>query len=777
MSTERLYKRRDLPFELVDINLAEATEEELAELSKESGTGLSLDEMHRVRDHFLAKGRDPTDVELQSIGQAWSEHCCYKSSKVFLKEYVFGINTRQVIDRGDAGVMEFDRDHAYALRIESHNHPSAVEPYGGAATGIGGIIRDVLCMGAQPIALVDPLFFGPLDLPFKRLPEGIKHPKYLFGGVVAGIRDYGNRVGLPTVSGGVWFDDGYVGNCLVNVGCVGIAEKKHLRRNAVKGPGDILVLVGGRTGRDGIHGVTFASAVLTEESEKESRGAVQLGDPITKEPVIHAVLEANQKGLVNGMKDLGGGGLSCVVGEIALSGGCGAEVDLTRIPLKEEGLAPWEIWVSESQERMMLAVSPENLEDLLHVFKLWDVLATPVGKVIPDKIVRLSYLGAQVFELELEFLTAGPVYCRPCSVAERKTKSTEKHPKAKDRYDRDLLRLLSSPNICSKEWVIRQYDHEVRASTAIKPLQGRLGHWSHGDAAVIKPVEDSFRGLAMATSSNPFAVGADPYRGGKGSVDEVCRNLAAVGARPHSMTDCLNFGNPEKPDRLWGFREAVKGIGEVASALNIPIPSGNVSFYNESPTGSVLPTPVILGCGIVRDIRKCVTSDLKEDGNVLALIGSTTPDMSASAYYRMTKSRHSSVPDVDIGALRAGVEVVVGGIERGAIVSCHDISDGGLAVAIAEMCIGGDIGAELDLSKIGKMRSDAKLFSESNSRWLVELRRGREKLMPKDRKARMVKLGAVGGESLSIKSGRTLVDLEVRKMAKSFSDPLWRLVG
>ena len=777
MSADRLYVRQDVPFEFVEIRLSEATDPELKDISQESGTGLSVDEMHRVKDYFEAKGRNPTDVEFQSIGQAWSEHCCYKSSKVFLKEYVFGINTRQVIDRGDAGVMEFDRDHAYALRVESHNHPSAVEPYGGAATGIGGIIRDVLCMGAQPIALVDPLFFGPLDYPVEKVPPGIKHPKYLFGGIVAGIRDYGNRVGLPTVSGGIWFDESYVGNCLVNVGCIGIADKKDIRRNAVKGPGDILVLVGGRTGRDGIHGVTFASAVLTKESETESRGAVQLGDPIMKEPVIHAILEANERGLVNGMKDLGGGGLSCVVGEIALAGGCGAEVDLSKVPLKEEGLAPWEIWVSESQERMMLAVSSKNIDDVLHVFKLWDVPATVVGKVIPQKVVRLFFQGVKVFDLELEFLTAGPMYCRPCGVAKGKKKRAEKTPKPKDRYDAELLKLLASPNICNRDWVIRQYDHEVRGNTVIKPLQGKLGHWSHGDAAVLKPVEDSFRGLAVATASNPFAVGIDPYRGGKTCVDEICRNLASVGARPHSMTDCLNFGNPEKSDRLWQFREAVKGMGEVAQALNIPIPSGNVSFYNESQSGAVLPTPVILGCGIVNDIRRCVTSDLKKEGNTIAVIGATKQEMGGSEYYRMTRSYSSKVPDVDIPALKAGVDVVVGGIERGAIVSCHDISDGGIAVALAEMCIGGDIGAEVDLAKIEKLRSDVKLFSESNSRWVVELRKGKEKVLPRDRKAKMLKLGTVGGCALRITSNKLLVNTDVRDLAKSFNAPLWRLMG
>ncbi len=777
MSTDKLYIRKDVPFELVDIDLAAATDSQLVELSKESGTGLSLEEMGRIRDFFKEKGRSPTDVELQSLGQAWSEHCCYKSSRVFLKEYVFGINTKQVIDRGDAGVMEFDKDHAYALRIESHNHPSAVEPYGGAATGIGGIIRDVLCMGAQPIALVDPLYFGPIDYPADKLPPGIKHPKYLLGGIVAGIRDYGNRVGLPTVSGGLWFDEAYVGNCLVNVGCVGIAEKKNLRKNAVRGPGDVLVLVGGRTGRDGIHGVTFASAVLTKESETESRGAVQLGDPIMKEPVIHALLEANEKGLVNGMKDLGGGGLSCVVGEIALAGGCGAEVDLSKVPLKEEGLAPWEVWVSESQERMMLSVSPKNVDEVLHVFKLWDVPATVVGKIIPQKVVRLYFLGEKVFDLELEFLTAGPLYCRPCSAEKTGRRRKERAPKAKDRYDRELLKLLASPNICSKEWVIRQYDHEVRGSTVIKPLQGKLGHSSHGDAAVLKPTEDSYRGLAIATASNPYACSIDPYRGGKTCVDEMCRNLAAVGARPHSFTNCLNFGNPEKPDRLWLFREAVRGMGEVAKALSIPTPSGNVSFYNEAQSGAVLPTPALLGCGIVRDIRKCVTSDFKQEGNTIALIGSTEPEMGGSEYYRMTKAYSCKVPDVDIAALKAGVDIVLGGIERSAIVSCHDVSDGGLAASLAEMCIGGDIGASVDLSKMEKLRTDVRLFSESNSRWVVELRKGKEKLLPKDRKVKVSRLGTVGGPCLEIGTNRTAIDLEVGKMADSFNSTLWRMLG
>ena len=344
--------KRDVPFPLFDIAILDATDDQLKQVSADMALGLSLDEMKVVRDYFKKEGRNPTDVELQSLGQAWSEHCCYKSSKPILKEFVFGLDREDILSRGDAGVMVFDDDYGYCLRIESHNHPSAVEPYGGAATGIGGILRDVVCMGAQPIGLADPLCFGPIDYKGE-IPPGTKHPRYLVNGVVSGIRDYGNRVGIPTITGGFFFDESYTGNCLVNVACLGIVKRKDLANNFAGGPGEVMILIGGRTGRDGIHGVNFASADLTATSDEDSRGAVQLGDPITKEPVMHACFEVNAKHLITGMKDLGGGGLSCVVGEMALDAGCGADVDLEKVPLKESGLAPWEIWVSESQERMM----------------------------------------------------------------------------------------------------------------------------------------------------------------------------------------------------------------------------------------------------------------------------------------------------------------------------------------------------------------------------------------------------------------------------------------
>jgi len=774
---EKLYRKVEAPFELFEIDLPSASDEELVQLSNELGVALSLDEMQRIREYFKGRKRLPTDVEIQSIGQAWSEHCCYKSSKVFLKEFITGIDTPDVLLRGDAGVMRFDDEHAYALRIESHNHPSAVEPYGGAATGIGGIIRDVLCMGAQPIALVDPLFFGSLTLPNDAIPAGVKHPKYLFSGVVAGIRDYGNRVGIPTVSGGVWFDDGYVGNCLVNVGCVGIARIDELKNNAVGGPGELLVLVGGKTGRDGIHGVTFASAVLTEKSDEESRGAVQLGDPIMKEPLIHAVLDANRAGLVSGMKDLGGGGLSCVVGEIALSGDCGAEVQLDRVPLKETGLAPWEIWVSESQERMMLSVKEENVNEVLEIFSLYDVPATPIGKTVPDKQVTLFFGGVQVFQMDLEFLTSGPVYCRPFNPTVPASTIAESYPDEQERYNEIILAMLSSLNNCSREWVVRQYDHEVRGCTAVKPLHGLAGHSTHGDSAVIKPIEGSMMGLAISTATNPWAVALDPYRGGKMVIDEVCRNLVAVGARPHSLTDCLNFGNPEKPEVLGIFREAVRGIGEAAAFLKLPIPSGNVSFYNESQIGTVLPTPVVMGCGIVNNIETCTTSDFKKEGSSLYLIGTTQDAMASSLYFRETKSTSPKVPDTNLDILRKSIGFMLESISSGKILSCHDISDGGLAIALCEMAIGGAIGAEINVSAIEEeLRDDVKLFSESPTRWLLEVP-GDEKLSPPEG-VRAAKIGNVAGESVLIYSDeQILFERNVPEIEEKWSRRIWDIMG
>ncbi|MFQ5919575.1 MAG: phosphoribosylformylglycinamidine synthase subunit PurL [Thermoplasmata archaeon] len=771
-----LIRRVKAPFPLYRIDLLEAGDEELNRISKDLGLALSEEEMRRVQAYFRKRGRPPTDAELQSLGQAWSEHCCYKSSRPLLREFLFGIEAPSVLLKGDAGVMEFDEDHAYALRIESHNHPSAVEPYGGAATGIGGILRDVLAMGAKPIALVDPLHFGPLDLPYGDLPPGVKHPRYLFGGVVSGIRDYGNRVGVPTVAGSIFFDAGYTGNIIVNVGCVGFARKDHILRNAVAGPGDVFILTGGKTGRDGIHGVTFASLELTDEMWEEwQAGAVQLGDPIMKEPLMHACLEAVDQGFLSGMKDLGGGGLSCVVGEMAIAGGHGAEVNLEQVPLKEPNLAPWEIWVSESQERMMLAVPEARVDEVLSIFELWDVPATPIGRVVPEKTVRVLYRGEEVLDMDLPFYTEGPEYERPYEREVARPSAPERPPAEPSDYGDSLLRLLGSPNVASKELVIRQYDHEVKASTVIKPLQGVVGKQAHGDAAVLKPLPDSWKGLALATASTPQYARLDPYRGGAAAVDQVCRNLAAVGARPHALSDCLNFGNPEKADRLGFFREAVRGIGHVAGKLGLPIPSGNVSFYNETSWSPVPPTPVVLGTGIVEDIRRCVTSDLKREGAFLYLLGETQAELGGSEYFRINGGEGGTVPDTDADLLQRSVERLVGATNAGLIAACHDASHGGFGVAIAEMCLGGDVGAEVEWSADG-LRPDLALFSETNTRWVLEARGDPSPLEEAMEGLPFRRVGRVGGSDLRIRVGPAEFAVGVDAMRDAWSSGMERLV-
>jgi phosphoribosylformylglycinamidine synthase len=646
------------------------------------------------------------------------------------------------------------------------------------ATSFGIITHN--CMGAQPVAYIDPLFFGPLDLPIKEVPKGTKHPTFLFKGVVDGIRDYGNRIGIPTLSGQVYFHKGYTGNCLVNVGCIGVMKKKELIHSRAKAPGNIYIYVGGRTGRDGIHGVTFASAELTDDSEESSRSAVQVGDPITKEPLIHVTLECNRKGLLEGLKDFGGGGLSCVCGELAYEAGFGAEIHLDKVPLKEEGLSPWEIWVSESQERMMFLVDPKNVDKVLHICKQWDVTAIPIGKVIDKKITRLFYKGVKILEMDMDFYTGGPIYdtCQRPFLVSNNQIVDEKEFKMPD-LNNVLKKLLSSINIASKDWVIRQYDHEVRGNTVIKPLQGKLGLESHGDATVLKPLEDSFRGLAITANINPRFMERDSYWGACSAIDETCRNLVAVGAKPDALLDCLNFGNPEKPEKMGEFYEACRGLGDMARGLKLPFMSGNVSFYNESIKTAVPPTPEIMGIGIVSDICKCVTTDFKTEGNPIYLIGKKTEkEMGGSEYYKAMKLEGGSIPKTDIKVLKSAMSDVLSTIEKGFVAACHDVSEGGIGVCLSEMCIGGDIGADIDISEIGKdLRCDFKLFSESNTRWIVEIKKDKAKDFEKFIKSYFTRIGEVKGNKLIIKDNNKIVDLKVDILRESWNKPIWDVMG
>ncbi len=786
LDIDSLFKKRNVSFDLYSVDLFLASDDNLQEISDKMGIALSKEEMKTIKEYFQHKNRIPTDIELEALGQAWSEHCCYKSSKAPLKQYIYGIEEEKIIAREDAGVVEFDKDHYYCAALESHNHPSAIEPYGGAATGVGGIVRDIVCMGAQPIAYIDPLFFGPLDLPFEKLPKGMKHPRYLFKGVVDGIRDYGNRIGIPTISGQVYFHKGYTGNCLVNVGCIGIVKKDEMIHSRAKAPGNVYIYVGGKTGRDGIHGVTFASAELTDESEESSRSAVQVGDPITKEPVIHATLECNKKGLLEGLKDFGGGGLSCVSGELAYAAGFGAEIHLDEIPLKEKGLLPWEIWVSESQERMMFLVKPENVDKVLHICKQWDVTAVPVGKVIKEKITRVFYKGEKILEMDLDFLIGGPVYdsCIRPYVEPDLTKHEKKERSfAMPDLNEILKKLLASYNIASKEWVIRQYDHEVRGNTVIKPLQGKINIESHGDATVLKPLENSYKGIAVTADVNPSFMERDPYWGACSAVDEACRNLVAVGSKPDSLLDCLNFGNPEKSERMGEFYEACRGLGDMARELKLPFVSGNVSFYNESPKAAVPPTPEIVGVGLASDIRKCITTDFKKENNPLYLVGNQTEkELGGSEYYKIMGDEGGTVPKADLNVLKHCMNGLLATIEKEYISSCHDVSEGGVGVCLSEMAIGGDIGAVVDTSKINKdLRDDFKLFSESNTRWIVEVKKEKQNDFEKTLKkedAPFIKIGKTNGKQLIINNGKnTLINLDIANIRDIWKNAIWDIMG
>ena len=766
--------------------IQDAKDDDLKRISELMGLSLNIEEMQAIKRYFQLKRRAPTDVELQSIAQAWSEHCCYKSSKKILQKYIFGIDAPQSIlaVKEDAGVVEFDAEHAYVLAFESHNHPSAIEPYGGAATGIGGIVRDVICMGAQPIALIDPLFFGPLDYSYEKLPAEVKHPKFLFDGVVAGISDYGNRIGIPTCAGMVYFDDGYVGNCVVNVGCVGIMKKSDLSRSIAR-EGEVLVLVGGKTGRDGIHGVTFASVELT--GEEEFRSAVQVGDPITKEPLMHAILESNDKKLISGMKDLGGGGLSCAVSEMCHAGGCGAEIHLDRVKLKEEGLSAWEIWVSESQERFLIGTPEAKVDELLAIFNKWDVDAVILGQTFKTlssevnaspKQLKIIYRGENIFELDTDFLVSCPLYERPMELKARE--EAEPLMGAPDDYNGTLIQLLAAPNIASREGIIRQYDHEVRASTVIKPMQGIIGKETHGDAAVIKPLEESYMGLAITSDVNPSYCNINPFWGAASAIDEICRNLTAVGAVPQSFADCLNFGNPEKPDRMGDFYECCRGLGHMASSLGVPFVSGNVSLYNESAAmnESIPPTPAILGIGICEDIRECVTVDLKEAGNLLYLIGDTKKELGGSEYYKLRGVEGGIVPRTDPKVLKRSMVALLDTMRAGLVASCHDISEGGLAVAVCEMSMGGDSGVYIDIGAVNpELRSDYKLFSESNTRWVVEVPRaevGRFEALMATHGVCIIEIGTViKDKRVSISdNGTELVDISIDAVRAAWGNHL-----
>ncbi len=695
--------------------------DELDVLSASRGLGFDRRELARIRAYFRAERRDPSDVELAGLAQSWSEHCSYKSSRPFLKKAFGSLQPRsRVLGTGDAGVLRFDPGTAYALRIESHNHPSAVEPYGGAATGIGGILRDVLAVGARPIALTDPFFFGPLDLDPAATPRGVKIPRYLAEGVIAGIRDYGNRVGVPTVSGGDLLRPGRTSSTRSSTSAAsGWLPRGKPLPNRARAVGDQLVLAGGRTGRDGIGGVAFASQELTGASETESRGAVQLGNPILKEPLIRASLAAFELGLVQGLKDLGGGGIASASGELVHAGGLGSRIDLARIPLRETGLRPWEIWVSESQERMLFDVRPNDLPRLLEIFRRHDVPATDIGEVTPGPYETIEWHGRPAARLRVGFRVAPPPAPRRLKARGRRHRAPPAVPN--DRLAALVERLLLAPDNVSREPVIRVYDHEVGGRTVLKPLHGRVESPSHGDAAIVRPDPRRRAGLAVATAAQPWACREDPYEGAVGVVEEAARNLYAVGARPDAFTNCLNFGNPEDPRVLADFARVTEGLGAAAKALGFAVPGGNVSLYNGGLGSEIPPTPVLLATGLVPDVGRAVTSDLKRSGDTLYLLGSSAPELGGSLWARLGGVRELDLPPNDPRTLRRWGERVLAAGARRQIVAAHDISDGGLGVTLAEMAFGGGLGFRVELKATGLAGPGLALVAEGSSRLVVEV--------------------------------------------------------
>ncbi len=730
-------------FELIHVNILKANDKKLKEVSKKGQLFLNIDEMRTIRDYFIKLKRSPTDCELETIAQTWSEHCKHKTfrGKIeyrdknkkleitnLLKSTVMKVTDELnkpwcvSVFKDNSGVIRFDEKHNICFKVETHNHPSALEPYGGAGTGLGGCIRDPLGtgLGAKPIINTDVFCFGPSDYPYRKLPKGVLHPKRIMKGVVAGVRDYGNRMGIPTSNGAVLFDERFVGNPLVFCGNVGIMPKdKSFKKVNV---GDLAVVVGGRTGRDGIHGATFSSGELTHESQSLSGQAVQIGNPITEKKVTDTVLQARDRNLYNAITDCGAGGLSSAVGEMGEE--LGADVDLEKIPLKYKGLTYTEAWISEAQERMVLAVSPEKIDELISIFEKENVEVTVIGRFTGTRHLRLFYHGQCVADLDVEFLhNGGPDLVR--SAVWKEPKYKEPAPRNKKDFSRDLLKLLSNPNIASKEWIIRQYDHEVQGGSVLKPLQG-VDNDGPGDASITRPVLSSNKGIVLGCGINPDFGKIDPYWMAASVIDEALRQIVSVGGDINSCAILDNFcwGNTDKPDRLGGLVRASLACYDIAKSYGVPFISGKDSLNNEYSTGketiSIPPTLLISAISVMDDVSKAVSMDAKKDGNSVYLVGITKDELGGSQYYKMLGAIGNRVPKVDAIYGRCLMLALKGAMHSGAIAACHDCSEGGMAVALAEMAFSGSLGMEIKL-RDSTLRNEVLLFSESNTRFIVEI--------------------------------------------------------
>lgn len=700
-------------------------------------------------------GKEPNLTELGIFSLMWSEHCSYKSSKIHLRK--LPVEGRNVIQGPgeNAGIIDIGEGLAAVFKIESHNHPSFIEPYQGAATGIGGILRDIFTMGARPIALLDSLRFGPLFIPKNRT---------IAEGVISGIAGYGNCMGVPTVGGDIYFNPCYSLNPLVNVFCLGICEKDKVFYAKAEGEGNPVLYVGSKTGRDGIHGATMASAEFGEDLE-EKRPNVQVGDPFKEKLLLEACLEVMEKNLIVGIQDMGAAGLTCSTTEMASNSNSGIEIDLDQIPQREEGMTPYEIMLSESQERMLLVAKKENVKEVQEIFAKWDLDAVIVGHVTSDQRLKVKFRGDTVVDIPVKAVVGMcPVYDRGIKVPAYFGSPTpqETIPLPLE-LNETFLKLLASPTIADKQWIFRQYDHMVQINTALLP---------GADAALLRLKNKKFA-LAITLDGNSFYSYLDPRTGGKIAVAEACRNLCCVGARPVGVTNCLNFGNPEKPDIMWQFREVIEGIAEACRAFDIPITGGNVSFYNDTEGLSIYPTPVLGIVGLVADIEKSVSPGFKEEGDVILLIGENKDEVWGTEYLRVIWDRAKGLPpQIDLEKEKLVQEVCLEAIEKRLLCSAHDISEGGLAVCLAECAFFGEnrIGCTIHLEE--QIREDSLLFSETQSRIIVTAKpENKEDIIKiaQEQRVPLIEIGITGGERLIFfHQKRKIIDLSVEDSYQTY---------
>jgi phosphoribosylformylglycinamidine synthase len=681
-------------------------------------------------------GRALTPVELGVFGAMWSEHCGYKTSKPLLKRFP---TTGPLVLQGpgeNAGAIDVGEGWAVVFKIESHNHPSAIEPHAGAATGVGGILRDIFTMGAFPIATLDSLRFGPLEDPRNR---------WLMGGVVSGIGDYGNCFGVPTVGGEIYFEDCYTGNPLVNAMAVGLIRRDRLTRARAEGPGNLVMLVGADTGRDGIHGATFASVELNEASE-ERRPAVQVGNPFLEKLLMEACLELIDQELVVAMQDLGAAGLTSSAVEVAHKGGVGIELDVAEVARRERGMSAYEVMLSESQERMLIVVDPEKQGAVNRVFRKYDLHADVIGEVTGGGSLVIRDGDRVEADIPLRLLVDEVPIRHPQGAppAERLALRAQPLPASTIAPSDALLQLVGSPNLRSRRAVWRTYDHMVQNNTVVRP---------GGDAAVLR-IKGTRRGIAVTTDGNARYCWLDPRAGAAIAVLEAARNVVATGARPAAITDCLNFGNPEKPEVFWELSEAVEGLAEACRALEVPVVSGNVSLYNDTSGVSVWPTPVVGMVGILEDVEKRVTVGFKTAGDAILLLGETGDELGGSEYARTCLGAVAGAPPrVDLELERRTAEAVLEAVDEGLLRSCHDLADGGLAVALAESCLLGDIGAGCAGALAAGLSPEAALFSESQARYLVSCEARQVAALQgicRRHGVAVTALGAVGGELVEL---------------------------